>query len=700
MNSQHQRYQQQHDGGTTTSAQQPGMTWNGSSWVPSATDVPPNPVKTYTRYYHEWTAKLQEQQAIHQDGSLVLAVREQAQQQAAWYKYHADQSSRAAHHFHQNPAASTAPFDLPPAPTASETATAGAPGFVLQQIHQPRAAVAHSPKASKSSAQDSFQRYVDGCLEQCITPAEKAAVMKLVHQEMAKTMQEGPLHSTNWDQVPLVPVPGRVMPATGGGGDNHYVPPAPDSLQRYVDGCLQQCSTPAEKTAVMKQVHQEMAKRMKEEGTLNSTNWDQVPLVPVPGRVMPATGGGGGDNHYVPPLATPTMATAATNSSDIGSGSTPSSDGDDNHYGPPSLTTAAPASPGCVAKQPPPPQSQKRAVTMATLDSELDDSTDDDNGDDYLDDSTDDDSGDDYLEDLFERTIDNRANYHDDSDEDFYGDGGMADIVERARMAGLAVPAYCQEYMEEMEDDRMQERVTFIRPEGTHEVKSVGWCIDNGFDEVEDGIWSGPWYKGVRQEHASRQSATKKPASQSRGSVTSLDDGTFGRILKHKAEANAAFSAKNYAAAVARYDKALTLFPPYYQFMPAGQLEEHVNILSNKAECLLCLEQYLEAGMAASEALQINSKHVKSLFRRAKASYLHALATPDDYGINPFATAQVERDLQKIIDMRTSGGAGKGFAEAQALLDTMNARLLQDLEGMEEFIDPCDREEFERRRRG
>jgi hypothetical protein len=71
--------------------------------------------------------------------------------------------------------------------------------------------------------------------------------------------------------------------------------------------------------------------------------------------------------------------------------------------------------------------------------------------------------------------------------------------------------------------------------------------------------------------------------------------------------------------------------PDSLQKYVEGQVEDHVNILSNKAECLLCLEQYPEAGMAASEAFQINPEHVKS---RAKASYLHALATPDDYGIS------------------------------------------------------------------
>mmetsp|Transcript_35294 Transcript_35294/g.77302 ORF Transcript_35294/g.77302 Transcript_35294/m.77302 type:complete len:325 (+) Transcript_35294:46-1020(+) len=36
--------------------------------------------------------------------------------------------------------------------------------------------------------------------------------------------------------------------------------------------------------------------------------------------------------------------------------------------------------------------------------------------------------------------------------------------------------------------------ITFIRPDGTTEGKSIGWCKSNDFFEIEAGIWSGPWY--------------------------------------------------------------------------------------------------------------------------------------------------------------------------------------------------------------
>lgn len=36
--------------------------------------------------------------------------------------------------------------------------------------------------------------------------------------------------------------------------------------------------------------------------------------------------------------------------------------------------------------------------------------------------------------------------------------------------------------------------ITFLRPDFSEEGKSVQWCLDNGFFQVEEGYWSGDWY--------------------------------------------------------------------------------------------------------------------------------------------------------------------------------------------------------------
>ena len=49
-------------------------------------------------------------------------------------------------------------------------------------------------------------------------------------------------------------------------------------------------------------------------------------------------------------------------------------------------------------------------------------------------------------------------------------------------------------YMYDDDDDYDDSYVEFLRPDGDIEGKDVPWCLDNGFFQVRDGLWSGPWY--------------------------------------------------------------------------------------------------------------------------------------------------------------------------------------------------------------
>lgn len=42
--------------------------------------------------------------------------------------------------------------------------------------------------------------------------------------------------------------------------------------------------------------------------------------------------------------------------------------------------------------------------------------------------------------------------------------------------------------------------VDFLRPDGETEGKNVQWCLDNGFFEIEEGLWSGKWYYEAHPE--------------------------------------------------------------------------------------------------------------------------------------------------------------------------------------------------------
>jgi len=226
---------------------------------------------------------------------------------------------------------------------------------------------------------------------------------------------------------------------------------------------------------------------------------------------------------------------------------------------------------------------------------------------------------------------------------------------------------------EEGEESRMEQEVDFYRPDRTIEQKDVRWCIDNGFEQVEDGLWSGPWYW---KEHDKDKREPLEPIRRRLGTLTEIDPASFEIILRFKAEANAAFTAKKYAVAVSLYDRALTLYPLYYEIIPKVQMQEHVNILSNKAECLIRSQRYEAARVTANEALMLDSNHIKCLFRRAKASYRCATGTLDGFGmINPFLCGAAIEDLERIIAMKR-----EGVADAQALLDEVNASLQGDID--------------------
>ena len=57
---------------------------------------------------------------------------------------------------------------------------------------------------------------------------------------------------------------------------------------------------------------------------------------------------------------------------------------------------------------------------------------------------------------------------------------------------------------------RDTEVVSFYRPDGKCEGKDIGWCLDNGFFEIEDGLWSGDWYYEHHPNYKSEQEAARK----------------------------------------------------------------------------------------------------------------------------------------------------------------------------------------------
>jgi hypothetical protein len=61
---------------------------------------------------------------------------------------------------------------------------------------------------------------------------------------------------------------------------------------------------------------------------------------------------------------------------------------------------------------------------------------------------------------------------------------------------------------------RRSEKVTFYRPDKTCEDKDIGWCLDNGFQEISKGFWSGKWYYEEHPEELKEKEEKEKAAAE------------------------------------------------------------------------------------------------------------------------------------------------------------------------------------------
>lgn len=147
---------------------------------------------------------------------------------------------------------------------------------------------------------------------------------------------------------------------------------------------------------------------------------------------------------------------------------------------------------------------------------------------------------------------------------------------------------------------------------------------------------------------------TQPPASPARIEMAAYD----AAVVAKKA-GNTHFGAGRLREALAAYDEALGHFG-----MKAGdgvQREEKVKLLSNRAECCLRLEEWLNAMGTASQALDLDPAHAKSLLRRAKARV----------GIGTHESLEAARtDLKKLSTIERSAKAGH-----LQLLEEIHAKL-------------------------
>eukprot|EP00543_Licmophora_paradoxa_P004474 CAMPEP_0202446760 /NCGR_PEP_ID=MMETSP1360-20130828/5330_1 /ASSEMBLY_ACC=CAM_ASM_000848 /TAXON_ID=515479 /ORGANISM="Licmophora paradoxa, Strain CCMP2313" /LENGTH=699 /DNA_ID=CAMNT_0049063435 /DNA_START=122 /DNA_END=2221 /DNA_ORIENTATION=+ len=207
----YQVYNQYGGNGSSVTTQQ-SVTWNGSQWVRSPNNSyakhgthssysthAQEQMHKYTNYYHKWKAveKSETQKAAYLTGE----AKQEAERQVAWAKYYADQSSRVAHHYHNNP--NGQPPDLPPAPPDKVDATpAPTPARVQPEVQRKEQTSHKSPGGLK--------RFLQRCLARCSTPEQKAKMQKEVEKAIATAIDNNAMTTTDWDNKPLITIPGEI----------------------------------------------------------------------------------------------------------------------------------------------------------------------------------------------------------------------------------------------------------------------------------------------------------------------------------------------------------------------------------------------------------------------------------------------------------------------------------------------------------
>mmetsp|Transcript_7518 Transcript_7518/g.18800 ORF Transcript_7518/g.18800 Transcript_7518/m.18800 type:complete len:318 (-) Transcript_7518:101-1054(-) len=163
------------------------------------------------------------------------------------------------------------------------------------------------------------------------------------------------------------------------------------------------------------------------------------------------------------------------------------------------------------------------------------------------------------------------------------------------------------------------------------------------------------------------------------------DDITMKKLIEHKVQGNDHFRGHDIREAIHCYDLALSSIPETQRDLyvaPRNQIKEIVNVLSNKAECLLRKAKYEEAAETATDALIFMNDHEKSRIRRAKAGLevgkydrYEATSRGDGSMTGVAYLVQSKYDLEEVLDGPDSTLEGRETAEK--LMSEVN-RLLKN----------------------
>ena len=221
--------------------------------------------------------------------------------------------------------------------------------------------------------------------------------------------------------------------------------------------------------------------------------------------------------------------------------------------------------------------------------------------------------------------------------------------------------------------DELRQKVIYVKSskdsDGNFikERKDLLWCINNGCEEIEAGIWSGKWY--FIHVHGEERGKTTWIDSQSRrlvkecaGKARTIDSHSFAAMQEKKSKGNRAFARQQYKSALDNYLEAEELLGGAVSgmYLVKAQRDELVKVLSNQAECYLRMHKYTDAITKSTNAIQLDKRHEKSFLRRAKAI---VRALKEDENFDRGMEAQAREDLLLLMALD-----GQGASEADTIM--------------------------------
>ena len=229
----------------------------------------------------------------------------------------------------------------------------------------------------------------------------------------------------------------------------------------------------------------------------------------------------------------------------------------------------------------------------------------------------------------------------------------------------------------------LEQTVTLVRSSKNPETgdfdrerKPLLWCIENGYEEVQTGVWSGFWYFTylLGEEEGKRawvETMNKRLVKEGGGRARQVSSENYSAMLQQKEKGKRAFCRGQYKSALDFYIKAEMFMGGDISgmYLIPQQRAQLVILLSNQAECYLRLNKYDDAILQATKALQLDKRHSKSLLRRAKAT-IRASEWLGSSLMKSMAAAGAVADLQAIIEMK-----GEAVPEAQCLMTEIEEKL-------------------------